>query len=101
MASWSAFEQFMIEHVFGPLGAFLKPLLQIALQQEMAAVMPIAMAAVAQVAADPSLLSGGAKRDAALKIIGQQMQAASIQAAASTVNLVLELAVTKLKSQEK
>lgn len=85
-------------NMMGDLGQFLKVLFQDALQAELKAVMPIALDAVKQVAADPSLLTGGAKRDAAIATIQDQLVKSQVQVGLSVVSLAVELAVQNIKA---
>ena|SRR5229473_5261370 len=82
--------------VLGPLWEYVKVLFMGAVHNELAAVMPIAMQAVKDFAADPTLLTGPDKRAAAFTKILADLSAASINAAVSTVNLAIELAVKNL-----
>lgn len=85
---------------FGEIGAYLAAVLKPALQAELKVVLPLAAKAVAQVAADPTLLSGGAKRDAAVAAILAQLAKAQVSIGISTVNLAIELAVQKSKAMD-
>lgn len=82
----------------GELGQFLSVLFKDALQQELKVVMPIALEAVKQVALDPTLLNGGAKRDAAIAQIQDQLVKSQIQVGLSVVSLAVELAVQNVKA---
>jgi hypothetical protein len=77
---------------FGKLGSYLQVLFEGALKAELEKVVPIAIKAVKQIAADPSLLSSGAKRDAAAAIILAELVGAQTAVATSTINLAIELA---------
>jgi hypothetical protein len=85
---------------FGPLGEFLSTILNSAVHQELQIVLPIATKLVKQVAADPSLLTGGAKFDAALAGVLLELSAAQTQVAVSTISLAIELAYTTMKVQQ-
>lgn len=84
---------------FGSLGTFLSTLLSGALKQELEVVLPIALKAVKAVAADQSLLSSGAKRDAALASIIAELGKAQLQIGLSVMNLAVELAVQEYKTK--
>lgn len=84
----------------GDLGQFLKVLFKDALQAELKAVMPIALKVVKQVAADPTLLNGGAKRDAAIEQIQNELVKSQIQVGLSVVSLAVELAVQNIKNPD-
>jgi len=86
--------------LLGDLGQFLKVLFKDALQKELKAIMPIAMAAVKQVAADPSLIKGGDKRDAAIEIIKGQLLDSQKQVGMSILAFAVELAVQNFKNAE-
>lgn len=93
------FKQWFMK-AMGELGQFLSVLFKDALQKELKAVMPIALAAVKQVAADPSLLTGGAKRDAAIELIGGQLLEAQKTIGLSVISLAVELAVQNMKAAQ-
>lgn len=86
--------------LFGNVGEFLAVLFNNAIQQELKVVLPIAAKAVAQVAVDPALLTGDLRRNAALVAIGGELAKAQVQVGLSTVNLAIELAYTKFKTEQ-
>jgi len=86
--------------LFGPIGEFLGALFSNAINKELKIVLPIAAKFVAQVAKDPSLLSGGAKFDAAAAGIMAELASAQINVAVSTLNLAIELAYTKYSVEQ-
>jgi hypothetical protein len=59
-----------------------------------------ASAAVAAVAADPSVLTDSDKRDAAGKLILADMQRKGIQASVSAINLAIETALASFKASK-
>lgn len=84
--------------LFGSLGRFLSLLFQGALKKELDVVLPIAAAAVRSIAADPSVVQPGAKRDAAVALILAELAAAQVSVGLSVINLAVELAVVEYKS---
>ena len=83
---------------FGDLGKFLSVLFKDTVQQELKVVLPIALDAVTQVALDPTLLNGGAKRDAAISIVQDKLVKSQYTVGVSVVSLAVELAVTNIKN---
>lgn len=87
-----------ILNALGSLGKFLSILFQDALKKELEVVLPLALGAVRAVAADPTLVHAGAKREVAVALILAQLGKAQIEVGLSVVNLGLELAVQNIKS---
>ncbi len=85
--------------MLGELGQFLAVLFKDTVQQELKVVVPIAVNAVAQVALDPTLLTGGAKRDAAIGLIQNQLVQSQVTVGVSVIYLALGLAVTNLQNK--
>lgn len=85
--------------LLGDLGKLLSVLFKDALQKELKLVLPIAINVVKQVAADPSLLSGGMKREAAITLITDQLISSQKQIGLSVISLAVELAVQNVKTQ--
>ena len=79
------------------LRQFLAELLKGALEILLAALLDIAKQAVAQVAADPKILTNDDKRKAAAKIIADYAKQKGINAGDSVINLAIELAVQDFK----
>lgn len=77
---------------FGELGDFLAVLLKKGIQDELKALLPIALNAVKTVAADSSLTSGDAKFNAAFALIGDQLGSKQQTIGKSLINLAIELA---------
>ena len=88
-----------IVRVFGVVGQFISTLFKEAVRQELEVVLPLAARAVAQVAADPSLVQPNHKREAAIATILAELSAAQIQIGLSVVSLAIELAVQAQKSK--
>lgn len=97
MSAWDTF----IEYVFGPIWAFIRPLLREGFKQELAALLPIALDVVREIAADPSGWSNETKRAMAFSKILERAGAASLTVGAAVINLALELAVQNLKEPPK
>lgn len=87
------------ENHFGWLADFFKPMAAAIEQQGGKILVQAAQAAVAEVEADPTILTAGAKRDAAVARVLTSLQAAGIQAGISVVNTAIELAVQGLKAK--
>jgi hypothetical protein len=85
---------------FGDLGEFLAVLFNKALNEELKVVLPIAKRLVAQVAADPNLITGSAKREVVIATILAELGAAQMSVGMSVVALAVELAVTKMKQEQ-
>lgn len=81
----------------GDLGKFLSVLFKESLKKELEVVAPIALQVVKQVASDPSLLSGGAKRDAAISAVQAQLIQSQVYVGVSVISLAVELAVQNIK----
>lgn len=78
---------------------FLKPAAQQLAANGGMILLEAATQAVAAVAADPSVVSNGAKRDAAGKLILADMQAKGIAAGEAAINLAIESALASLKAK--
>lgn len=87
-------------NLFGVLGEFLKALFQRGLQDQLNALLPIALQAVAQAAVNPDLISSSERREAAFQQIRSQALTSSINAGASSIGFAIELAVQKLKADQ-
>jgi hypothetical protein len=85
---------------FGVLGEYFAAIFKSAINQQLKIVLPIATKAVKMVASDPSLLSGGAKREAAIASILAELAAKQVQVGVSTLNLAIELAYQKFLIDE-
>lgn len=85
---------------FGVLGEYFAAIFKSAINQELKIVLPIATKAVKLVASDPSLLSGGAKREAAIAAILAELASKQAQVGISTLNLAIELAYQKFLVDE-
>jgi hypothetical protein len=85
---------------FGELGDFLAVLLKSGVQDELKALLPIALNAVKTVAADPTLTTGDAKFNAAFALIGDQLGDKQATIGKSLVNLAIELAVQRFKDMQ-
>jgi hypothetical protein len=85
--------------LLGDLGQFLSILFKDTVQQELKVVLPIALDTVTKIALDPTLLTGGARRDAAISAIQGQLAQSQVTVGLSVVSLAVELAVTTLKNK--
>lgn len=85
--------------LFGELGNYLAILFKDALHKELALALPIATRVIAQVAMDPTLLSGSDKRDAAIGLALAELGKSQITIGISVLNLAIELAVQKSKAE--
>lgn len=86
-----------LKFLLSEVWAFLKPFAKQLLTNSGKILLTSAMAAVTAVATNMGGSSGADKRDAALKLILSDLEAAGIELATSTVNAALEAAVVKLK----
>lgn len=86
--------------LFGEIGEFLAVLLKKGIQEQLKALLPIALNAVKTVAADATLTSGEAKFNAAFSIIGDQLGDKQQAIGKSLINLAIELAVQKMKENQ-
>jgi hypothetical protein len=82
--------------VLGEVGSVLKILFEDTIQQELQVVIPLATKIVAEIAADPTLVTSDQKRNAALAGIGADLLASQKQIAPSIISLAVELAVQNL-----
>jgi hypothetical protein len=80
---------------FGVLGEYFAAIIKSAVNQELKIVLPVATKAIAAIAQDPTLLTGGAKRDAAIAIILAELGSKQVAVGVSTLNLAIELAYQK------
>jgi hypothetical protein len=85
---------------FGAIGQFISVLFTKTIHDELAMVLPLAQQAVAQVAADPTLLLPGTKRDVAIASVFAKLAAAQVNIGLSVVSLGIELAVQSHKSSQ-
>jgi hypothetical protein len=85
--------------VFSKMWDFLAPFVMIFLSGAGKALAASAMKAVAQVAADLSIISSDEKRQAAFKAITQELAAQGIELGTSVINAAIEAAVAKLKAK--
>jgi len=85
---------------FGELGEFLAVLFNKALNEQLKVVLPIAKRLVVQVAKDPTLITGSAKREVVIATILAELGAAQVDVAKSVIALAVELAVTKMKEED-
>lgn len=86
--------------LFGDIGEYLSVLFDKAIKEELKIVLPIATKLVRQVAADPTLLSGSAKRDAVIAGIIAELAVAQTQVGLSIISLAIELAYTRMKVEQ-
>jgi hypothetical protein len=77
--------------------AAIEPALKSDVQELLAQIMPLAVAAVSSLATDSSK-SGAQKRDAAYSQIASAAEAAGISAGASVINTAIELAVQQVNA---
>lgn len=99
----SGFVRFVNERFsewFGKLGDFLAPFLNNLFSNGGQVLLNVALDAVQKVAADPSILTDQAKRDAAGKIILDELKKQGISAAQSAVNSAIEVAVQNMKAKQ-
>lgn len=86
--------------MFGVLGEYFAVIFKNAINQELKIILPIATKAVARIASDPTLASGGARRDAAIAEILAELASKQVQVGISTLNLAIELAYQKFLTEQ-
>ena len=84
---------------FSSVWTFIEPFVEILLTSAGQALAQSAMAAVTQVAKDPTLLTNDSKRNAALDMIRQDLINQGVAIGTSTINAALEAAVVHLKAK--
>ena len=84
---------------FSTVWDFIEPFVEILLTSAGQALAQSAMAAVTQVAKDPTLLTNDSKRNAALDMIRQDLINQGVAIGTSTINAALEAAVVHLKAK--
>ena len=94
--TFTAVKEWFVKQL-GPVGDAVVVLFKAAYKEELEKILPIAKEAVAQVAADPTIVTSPMKRSAALAIIAAKVGDATIQVGGHLVaNIALELAVANL-----
>jgi hypothetical protein len=95
---WSGIKKFLIWFL-GELGKFILAVLARAGERELQALLPIALEAVAMVAADPEIITNEEKRSKAFSIIKAKAFKESLIVADSVVNWALETALQRYKKE--
>ena len=81
--------------ILGELGDFLSVLFKSGIQQELKILLPVALQAVKDVAANPNLTTSDAKFNAAVGLIGVALGDKQATIGKSLMNLAIELAYQK------
>ena len=85
---------------FGTLGKFLAVLFKATLQKELVLVMPIARQIVAEVAADPGIITSSDRRNAAIGRIGVKLIPQQVAIGEDVIRLAIELAYQDFKASK-